>query len=109
MLHDEDHIMSTSEKLVRMANQIAAFFHSKPREEGIAGVAEHINKFWEPRMRRQLFEMLDSGDERFNELVVAASAKVKRPAALEAVGSDGAPGDRGNAAEAKAGIAALQK
>ncbi|ESY74417.1 formate dehydrogenase subunit delta [Mesorhizobium sp. M0051] len=79
MSHDEEHIMSTSEKLVRMANQIADFFHSKPREEGIAGVAEHINKFWEPRMRRQFFEMLDGGTADFNELVVAASARIKRP------------------------------
>ena len=79
MSHDEEHIMSTSEKLVRMANQIADFFHSKPREEGIAGIAEHINKFWEPRMRRQLFEMLDGGTEDFNELVVAASARIRRP------------------------------
>ncbi|TPN89665.1 formate dehydrogenase subunit delta [Mesorhizobium sp. CU2] len=79
MLHDEEHITSTREKLVRMANQIATFFDSKPREEGIAGVAEHINKFWEPRMRRQLFEMLDGGTEHFNELVVAASARIKRP------------------------------
>ncbi|QKC92606.1 formate dehydrogenase [Mesorhizobium sp. NZP2234] len=78
MSHDEDHITSTSEKLVRMANQIATFFHSRPREEGVAGVAEHINKFWEPRMRRQFFEMLDSG-EGFDELVVAASARIKRP------------------------------
>ncbi len=83
MSHDEEHIMSTKEKLVRMANQIADFFHSKPREEGIAGVAEHINKFWEPRMRRQLFEMLDGGTEDFNELVVAASARIKRPKAPE--------------------------
>ncbi|RWE25006.1 MAG: formate dehydrogenase [Mesorhizobium sp.] len=79
MSHDEDHITSTREKLVRIANQIAAFFHSKPREEGIAGVAEHINKFWEPRMRRQLFEMLDGGTEHFDDLVIAASAKIKRP------------------------------
>ncbi|MER8372085.1 formate dehydrogenase subunit delta [Mesorhizobium sp. M1409] len=79
MSHDEEHIMSTREKLVRMANQIADFFHSKPREEGIAGVAEHINKFWEPRMRLQLFQMLDAGTENFNELVVAASVKIKRP------------------------------
>ncbi|MFC3327332.1 formate dehydrogenase subunit delta [Mesorhizobium cantuariense] len=79
MSHDEEHIMSTAEKLVRMANQIADFFHSKPREEGIAGVAEHINKFWEPRMRRQFFEMLDDGTGNFNELVVAASVKIRRP------------------------------
>jgi formate dehydrogenase subunit delta len=86
MSHDEGHIMSTSEKLVRMANQIAAFFHSKPRQEGIAGVAEHINKFWEPRMRRQLFEMLDKGGEGFNELVIAAAPRIKRPAAPEGAG-----------------------
>ncbi|MET2828996.1 formate dehydrogenase subunit delta [Mesorhizobium shangrilense] len=79
MSHDEEHIMSTREKLVRMANQIAAFFHSRPREEGVAGVAEHINKFWEPRMRRQFFEMLDGGGEGFDELVVAASVRIKRP------------------------------
>lgn len=79
MSHDEDHIASTAEKLVRMANQIAAFFHSKPREEGVAGVADHINKFWEPRMRRQFFEMLDAGTENFDELVLAAVPKIKRP------------------------------
>lgn len=79
MSHDEDHIASTREKLVRMANQIATFFHSKPREEGIAGVAEHINKFWEPRMRRQFFELLDGDAEDFDELVVAASSRIKRP------------------------------
>lgn len=79
MSHDEDHVASTSEKLVRMANQIATFFHSKPREEGIAGVAEHINKFWEPRMRRQFFEMLDGNPSDFDELVIAASVRIKRP------------------------------
>ncbi|WP_136619928.1 MULTISPECIES: formate dehydrogenase subunit delta [Mesorhizobium] len=103
MSHDEEHIMSTGEKLVRMANQIADFFHSKPREEGIAGVAEHINKFWEPRMRRQLFEMLDGGTENFNELVVAASARIRRPITpVEAdlkLGLKAFPGD----------VAALQK
>lgn len=81
MSHDEDHISSTSEKLVRMANQIATFFHSKPREEGIAGVAEHINKFWEPRMRRQMFEMIDAGGKSFDELVLAAAPLIRRPAA----------------------------
>ncbi|MBZ9739521.1 MULTISPECIES: formate dehydrogenase subunit delta [unclassified Mesorhizobium] len=97
MSHDEEHIMSTKEKLVRMANQIAAFFHSRPREEGVAGVAEHINKFWEPRMRRQFFEMLDSGGEGFDELVVVASARIKRPItpaeADRKLGLEASPGD----------------
>ena len=78
---DKINALSTGEKLVRMANQIGTFFQSKPREEGLAGVAEHINKFWEPRMRRQLFEMLDAGTENFDDLVIAASARIKRPSA----------------------------
>lgn len=39
-----------TDKLVRMANQIAEFFNSYPGEEGIAGVREHIHAFWTPRM-----------------------------------------------------------
>ncbi|MDI6025484.1 formate dehydrogenase subunit delta [Corticibacterium sp. UT-5YL-CI-8] len=68
-------------KITRMANQIAIFFHSKPREEGIAGVADHINKFWEPRMRRQLFEFIDAGGSDLDELVMAAAPGIHRPAA----------------------------
>lgn len=115
MSHDEEHIMSTKEKLVRMANQIGTFFQSKPREEGIAGTAEHINKFWEPRMRQQFFEMLDGGSTEFNELVVAASATIRRPKAPESPGfradvERGAPGGKGTAAgESTAEIAASQK
>ena len=66
-------------KIARMANQIATFFHSMPHEEGVAGVAEHINKFWEPRMRRQLFELVDAGDPELDELVMEAAAGIRRP------------------------------
>lgn len=76
----DEHRASTRDKIIRMANQIATFFHSKPREEGVAGTAEHINKFWEPRMRRHLFEIIDAGGEGLDELVIAASATIKRPA-----------------------------
>ena len=62
-----------------MANQIATFFHSKPREEGIAGVAEHINKFWEPRMRRHFFEIFDAGGEGLKPIVLEAAPQIRRP------------------------------
>jgi len=75
----DEHRASTRDKIIRMAKQIATFFHSKPREEGVAGTAEHINKFWEPRMRRQLFEIIDAGGEGLDELVLAASATIRRP------------------------------
>lgn len=45
--------------LVRMANRIGEFFEAMPeREEALQGIAEHIRKFWEPRMRAQLARML---------------------------------------------------
>jgi hypothetical protein len=39
--------------LVRMANQIAAFFHASGHDAGVKGTAGHIRSFWDPRMRRQ--------------------------------------------------------
>jgi formate dehydrogenase subunit delta len=85
MSHSDDHRAANMAKLVRMANQIATFFRSKPHEEGVAGVAEHINKFWEPRMRRHLFEVLDGGGSGLDPLVLEASATIRRPAAPEAI------------------------
>ena len=78
MSYDEPK-MGTKEKLVYMANQVATFFESKPHEEGVAGVAEHINKFWAPRMRRQLFELIDAGGKSMKPLVTEASVTIKRP------------------------------
>lgn len=72
--------MST-EKITRMANQIATFMETKPHQEGVEGLAAHINDFWEPRMRRQLFELLDAGGEGLNPLVLEAAKSIRRPQA----------------------------
>lgn len=69
----------TAEKLVRMANQIASFFASQPEATRVDGVATHINKFWEPRMRRQLFEIVDAGGAGLDPLVLDAAKLIKRP------------------------------
>jgi formate dehydrogenase subunit delta len=64
--------------LVDMANQIGSFFDSLPdRDEALTGIAEHIRKFWEPRMRRALLAALDDGAQEagFSEIVVAALTK----------------------------------
>lgn len=66
-------------KLIHMANQIARFMESKPEAEGVAGLASHINDFWEPRMRNHLFEVLDGGGEGLRPLVIAASPQIRRP------------------------------
>ena len=68
-------------KLIYMANQIAKFMESKPETEGLASFASHINDFWEPRMRRHLFEVLDAGGAGLRPLVLAAAAQIRRPLA----------------------------
>ena len=69
------------EKLIYMANQISKFFESKPHAEGVAGIAAHINDFWEPRMRRHFFEVVDAGGAGLRPLVLEAAQTIKRPVA----------------------------
>jgi formate dehydrogenase subunit delta len=46
--------------LVRMANSIGEFFAAMPdAQEAREGIASHIHKFWEPRMRRAIYEHID--------------------------------------------------
>ncbi len=43
---------------------------SKPHDEGLAGLAAHINDYWEQRMRSQLFALLDQGGAGLRPLVI---------------------------------------
>lgn len=69
------------EKITRMANDISKFMESKPHDEGMTLLAAHINDFWDPRMRRQLFEILDAGGAGLRPLVIDAAGAIRRPKA----------------------------
>jgi formate dehydrogenase subunit delta len=50
------------QRLVAMANDIAAFFDSEPDQAVAAeGVRAHLVRFWEPRMRREIVAHLAGG------------------------------------------------
>ena len=55
-------------KLVHLANQIGKFFAHQPRPEAVANIADHLRKFWDPRMRTQILEYLAQGGEGLDEL-----------------------------------------
>jgi formate dehydrogenase subunit delta len=57
------------QKLVYMANQIGAFFRSQGEEAAVKGTAEHIRKFWDPRMRAAILEHLKAGGDGIDPLV----------------------------------------
>jgi len=49
-------------KLVAMANQIGDFFAAQPdRRQAAEGVASHLRRFWEPRMRAELLSHTAAG------------------------------------------------
>jgi formate dehydrogenase subunit delta len=46
--------------LVKMANQIGDFYASYPNQvEAADEIANHLKKFWAPRMRTQLLDYVD--------------------------------------------------
>ena len=51
------------DRLVYMANQIGKFFESQRADEVVPGIANHIKKFWDPRMRDAIFAYMDAGGE----------------------------------------------
>jgi formate dehydrogenase subunit delta len=56
--------MSSITQLVAMANDIAAFFAAEANHDAaVAGVANHLEKFWTPRMRQKLTASLDASGE----------------------------------------------
>lgn len=63
--------------MIRMANQIAAYFEAYPRTEALDGISNHIGSFWNQRMRKQLAEYIDGGAEGLSPLVTAALASKK--------------------------------
>ena len=65
------------QRLVAMANDIARYFASEPdREKGVVGVAHHLEKFWDPRMRRQISAHLETGGKGLSELARAGIARL---------------------------------
>ncbi len=63
------------QRLVDMANDIGAFFAAEPdREQAVAGVLGHLQKFWDPRMRKAIVAHLSDGGDGLEEPARSAIA-----------------------------------
>jgi formate dehydrogenase subunit delta len=70
------------EHLVKMANDIGDFFRAEPeRADAVAGIANHIQRFWDPRMRRAIMSYANESGEGLDDLVREAVTRLKVPAA----------------------------
>lgn len=73
-----------AEHMVHNANQIALYFASYPHDEAVAGIADHIQKYWERRMRQQILDYVAHGGGGLHELVLEAVKRITVPAAQPA-------------------------
>jgi formate dehydrogenase subunit delta len=51
----------SAERLVMMANQIAGFFAHGGEAKAVPQIANHLKKFWDPRMRRAIIAHVEAG------------------------------------------------
>jgi formate dehydrogenase subunit delta len=66
------------DKLAYMANQIGKFFSHQPHETAVASIADHLEKFWDPRMRSTILAHLNA--VQLDPLVREAMNLLKAPA-----------------------------
>jgi len=69
--------MQELDQLVKMANQIADNFSF--HEDAVDRLADHLQRFWAPSMRKQLSEFLEAGSDGLKPEVIAAVKKLQAP------------------------------
>jgi len=62
------------DKLVTMANQIGRFFANQGEDKAAPAIADHIGKFWDPRMRSAIIAHLQTGGAGLDPIVAKAVA-----------------------------------
>jgi len=65
------------DRLIHMANQIGKFFQSQGHDKAAPGIAEHIRKFWDPRMRSAISAHLEAGGAGLDPDVMKAVEALK--------------------------------
>jgi len=71
--------MMKTERLVKMANDIANFFNSESDKEIAAeGVRNHILRSWDPRMRNAIIAYCQQDGSELSDLAKAAITKLGR-------------------------------
>ena len=67
--------------VIRLSNEISVQFTGKPHDEAVDAIAQHLNMFWEPRMRRQLVELAPQHRGDLAEIVFDVIPKLRISAA----------------------------
>lgn len=75
-MSDEEGVMSTQDRLIYMANQIARNLASEGHERSVDMCADHIRSFWDPRMRRSIVALASERPDALSPIAAAAVARI---------------------------------
>lgn len=71
--------MSNAEHLVKMANQIEVFFRTETdRNVAVENISNHIKRFWDPRMRKQILHHINAGGLGLGDLATDAIKSLEK-------------------------------
>ena len=62
---------------IRMINNIAAHFGYLRAEQAATAVADHVKRFWDPRMKQRLLLLAASDTTDFDPVAVAAAGLLR--------------------------------
>lgn len=63
--------------LVNMANQIAAYYEPYPRETAMAGITNHLQRFWAPALRTEILALPPDQETRLHPLLREALIRLR--------------------------------
>lgn len=71
--------MSTEDRLIYMANQIARNLASQGPEQAAAMMRDHLCDFWDPAMRQRIVALASARPEAFSPIAAAAVGLLPAP------------------------------
>lgn len=74
-------MMSTTDRLVHMANQIARAFATESEDRAIEATRAHLRRYWDPLMRERIIACLDTHGAAFSDHARAAVERLRNESA----------------------------
>lgn len=75
-MSDQEGVMSTEDRLIYMANQIARNLAAQGPDQAVDMLAQHLRKFWDPRMRERIVALAAARPEDFTPCAAKAVAQI---------------------------------
>jgi formate dehydrogenase subunit delta len=68
------------DKLVYMTNQIGKFFAYEAEDKAVADTADHLQNYWDPRMRKAILAHLAAGGAGLDPIALKAVTALREAA-----------------------------